>query len=159
MAPRPPQGLPDRPWDTPTKGLLWTPNILAPFQADANMQELLAELAAEEQAAQLKGSKPRRKKNKKKAFPDAPPVSCRAPVFSCRVTLTPDTELFEGRVRASREIRAMKLRARFTALVLWCLVVHSRRLSLLSLPPHHGEIRDRTATSQKCAAVPRRARI
>ena len=40
------------------------------------MKELLAELAAEENAAQLKSSKARRKK-KKKGVPDAPPVSDR----------------------------------------------------------------------------------
>ena len=56
------------------------------------MEELLAELAAEEKAAQLKSSKPRRKKNKKKAVPDTPPVSDRAPVFFCHVTLTPDNK-------------------------------------------------------------------
>jgi len=45
------------------------------------MNELLAELEAEENAAQLKSSKPRRKKNKKKGVPDAPPVSDRSPCF------------------------------------------------------------------------------
>ena len=40
------------------------------------MKEFLAELAAEEKAAQLKVSKARRKK-KKAVVPDAPPVSDR----------------------------------------------------------------------------------
>ena len=53
--------------------------ILAPFQADMNMKELLAELAAEENAAQLKSSKASRKKKKKKGVPDAPSVSDRCP--------------------------------------------------------------------------------
>jgi len=43
------------------------------------MKELLAELEAEDNAAQLKSSKARRKKNKKKGVPDAPPVSDRPP--------------------------------------------------------------------------------
>ena len=46
--------------------------------ADANMMEFLAELEAEENAAQAKGSKPRRKKNKnKKGGADQAPVSSR----------------------------------------------------------------------------------
>ena len=43
------------------------------------MDELLAELEAEENAAQLKSSKARRKKKKKKGVPDVPPVGDRPP--------------------------------------------------------------------------------
>ena len=44
--------------------------------ADANMMKLLAELEAEQNASQAKGSKPRRKKNKKKkGGADQAPVS------------------------------------------------------------------------------------
>ena len=46
--------------------------------ANANMMEFLAELEAEENASQAKGSKPRRKKNKqKKGGADQAPVSFR----------------------------------------------------------------------------------
>jgi hypothetical protein len=43
------------------------------------MKELLAELEADKNAAQLKSSKARRKKNKKKGVPDVPPVTDRPP--------------------------------------------------------------------------------
>jgi len=46
--------------------------------ADANMMKLLAELEAEANASHAKGSKPRRKKNKKKkGGADQAPVSFR----------------------------------------------------------------------------------
>ena len=53
--------------------------MVTSFQvADANMMELLAELEAEENASQAKGSKSRRKKNKQKTGgADQAPVSFR----------------------------------------------------------------------------------
>ena len=51
----------------------WKPK----YQADSNMKQLLAELDAENAAAQSKSSKSSRKKSKKKGLPDAPRVRTR----------------------------------------------------------------------------------
>jgi len=53
------------------------------------MSALLAELEAEENAAQLKSSKARRKKNKKKGAPKAPLVSDCWSCLSCCAVLLP----------------------------------------------------------------------